>query len=465
LSRALGRGRAPAKGRKRLSTQASWPTKTPTVSSTPSFEVEDVTSAKVVRDGGEFRGSGITRIVGNSAALRRVLSMVRLVAPTDATVLVNGETGTGKELIAEAIHKCSDRSNGPFVKVNCAAIPEGLLESELFGHERGAYTGAVARSIGRFERANRGTLFLDEIGDLPVELQPKILRVIQERQFERLGGGATIHTDVRVICATHRNLIEMVHKREFRADLFYRLSVFPIELPALRDRPEDIPLLVCHFARDCAARLHKRITAISEEFMAAAARHLWPGNIRELQNFVERSVILSTGAVLNGSLPELNCKLKVAGAVTLKEAERSHILQILRQTEGVVGGREGAAARLGLPRTTLIAKMKRLGIDNEQSSALPVRAAVLVPITGDPRLQIPPLSEPSHMVSTPGHFTAQSDMGNMFRLVDAEREHILDVVEMTDGLISGEGGAAEVLGVPPSTLRSRMKKLGIKSQT
>src|ERR1700731_2732925 len=247
-------------------------------------------------------------IIGNSAALQRVLGLVRVVAPTEAAVLIQGETGTGKELIAEAIHKCSDRSSGPFVKVNCAAIPAGLLESELFGHERGAYTGAVARGIGRFERANRGTLFLDEVGDLPLELQPKLLRVMQERRFERLGGDATIHSDVRVICATHRNLVEMVDERQFRADLFYRFSVFPIEMPPLRDRSEDIPLLVQHFAMDYAARMSKRITAISEEFMAALVRHSWPGNVRELQNFIERSVILCEGSVLNGSLPALTCR-------------------------------------------------------------------------------------------------------------------------------------------------------------
>src|SRR5882757_5990404 len=270
------------------------------------FEIGDTKVAKRLPDNIELRGCVLPRIIGNSAAFRRVLCLVRVVASTDATVLINGETGTGKELIAEAIHKCSDRSSGPFVKVNCAAIPAGLLESELFGHERGAYTGACTRSIGRFERAHKGTLFLDEIGDLPPELQPKILRVLQERQFERLGGTATIHTDVRVVCATHRNLIEMVETREFRADLFYRLSVFPIELPPLRDRREDIRLLVHHFARDYAARLRKRITAISEEFMGVLARHMWPGNVRELQNLIERSVILSTGGVLTGTLPEVN---------------------------------------------------------------------------------------------------------------------------------------------------------------
>ena len=293
--------------------------------------------------------------------------MVRIVAPTDSTVLIGGETGTGKELIAEAIHKWSGRSNGPFVKVDCAAIPAGLLESELFGHERGAYTGAVARGIGRFERAHRGTLFLDEIGDLPLELQPKLLRVIQERQFERLGGAATIQTDVRVICATHRNLVEMVDDREFRADLFYRLSVFPIELPPLRERREDIPLLVHHFARNYAARMNKRITAISEEFMTALVRHSWPGNVRELQNFTERSVILSNGEVLSGSRPEPAGTLSLSAPVTLEEAERSHILSTLEETKGVIGGRNGAAARLGVPRTTLISKMRRLGINRERS--------------------------------------------------------------------------------------------------
>src|SRR6202158_4728845 len=254
--------------------------------------------------------------------------MVRVVAPTDATVLINGETGTGKELVGEAIHEYSHRSNGPFVKVNCAAIPAGLLESELFGHERGAYTGAVARGIGRFERAHRGTLFLDEIGDLPLELQPKLLRVMQKRRFERLGGAATIHTDVRVICATHRNLVEMVNERQFRADLLYRLSVFPIQLPPLRNRPEDIRLLVDHFAMKYAVRMRKGITAISKEFMAALERHSWPGNVRELQNVLERSVILSTGPLLNGSLPELT-QMKSSAPVTLEDLERWHILETL----------------------------------------------------------------------------------------------------------------------------------------
>lgn len=341
-----------------------------------SFGIEDAMPAQAALGNYGLLGARSPNIVGNSAALRTVLDMVRMVAPADATVLVLGETGTGKELIAEAIHKNSDRSNGPFIKVNCAAIPSGLLESELFGHERGAFTGAVTRNIGRFERAHRGTLFLDEIGDLPLELQPKLLRVMQERQFERLGSAATIRTDVRVVCATHRNLADMINERQFRADLFYRLSVFPIELPPLRDRPEDIHLLVHHFAMDYAARMRKRITGVSEEFMEACVRYHWPGNVRELQNLVERSVILATGTVLRGSLPTLNRPIQVISKsvksstpVTLKQAEGSHILETLQQTDGVVGGPNGAAARLGLPRTTLIAKMKRLGIQLRPNSA------------------------------------------------------------------------------------------------
>jgi formate hydrogenlyase transcriptional activator len=368
-----------------MAAQESWARKLPAVNDSASFEIADVTSAQVALESDELYGSGSPRIIGNSAALRRVLGMVRIVAPTDSTVLINGETGTGKELIAEAIHKWSGRSNGPFVKVNCAAIPAGLLESELFGHERGAYTGAVARGIGRFERANRGTLFLDEIGDLPPELQPKLLRVIQERQFERLGGTATIHTDVRVICASHRNLVEMVNERQFRADLFYRLSVFPIELPPLRDRPQDIRLLVHHFAMDYAARMRKPITAISEDFTEVLVRHSWPGNVRELQNFIQRSVILATSSVLNGSPPEPSGTTqddsewaKPSAPVTLEDAERKHILQTLLQTGGVVGGRNGAAARLGLPRTTLIAKMTRLGIGTSQKPSTLARAAASV---------------------------------------------------------------------------------------
>ena len=436
-----------------------WASEVPAVSHTASFEIEDAKPAKGALDSNELVGKGLPRIIGTSAAFQRVLAMVRVVAPTDATVLINGETGTGKELIAEAIHKCSHRSNGPFVKINCAAIPAGLLESELFGHERGAFTGAVTRSLGRFERANRGTLFLDEIGDLPLELQPKLLRVMQEREFERLGSAATIHTDVRVICATHQNLVDMINERQFRADLFYRLGVFPIELPPLRDRPEDIRLLVHHFAIAYAARMNKQLTAISEEFMAALVRHSWPGNVRELQNLIERSMILSNGTVLSGSLPEVPHTTEdgtrwstTSTPVTLLEGQISHIRQTLQETKGVIGGPNGAAARLGLPRTTLIHRMKRLGI-----------TVASVP-TSESIHRIPP-SGISHEAARSGNATAHSDVRRECTLAEAEREHILEAVEMADGLIDGEGGAAEALGVPPSTLRSRMKKLGIKTRT
>ena len=339
-----------------MAAQATW------VGDLPKTLGTENATSMVATDGDELADRIFPGIIGKSPALRDLLDMVRIVAPTDATVLLNGETGTGKELIAEAIHKSSDRANGPFVKVNCAAIPSGLLESELFGHERGAFTGAITRSIGRFERANRGTLLLDEIGDLPLELQPKLLRVMQERQFERLGGAGTVHTDVRVICATHRNLAQMVDERQFRADLLYRLSVFPIELPPLRSRPEDIRLLAHHFAMHYAFRMGKGISGISTAFMAALVRHSWPGNVRELQNVVERSVILSTGPLLNGSLPELT-QMKSSAPVTMEELERQHILQTIQKSGGVLGGRNGAAVRLGLPRTTLISKMKRLGIN------------------------------------------------------------------------------------------------------
>ena len=357
-----------------MAAQVTWAGDLPAIIDQASLTIGNRASTVAI-DINELPHAGFPGIIGKSPALRDVLDMVRIVAPTNATVLIRGETGTGKELIAEAIHRCSDRSNGPFVKVNCAAIPAGLLESELFGHERGAFTGAVTRSVGRFERAHRGTLLLDEIGDLPLELQPKILRVLQERQFERLGGAASVHTDVRVICATHRNLMEMVDERQFRADLFYRLSVFPIELPPLRNRTEDIRSLIHHFAKHYAARMHKPIQAISEEFMGAIVQHSWPGNVRELQNFIERSVILSTGAVLSGSPPKITGTSKFSGAVTLDDAERWHILKTLEQTGGVIGGRKGAAVRLGLPRTTLIAKMDRLGINRRESSALPARVA------------------------------------------------------------------------------------------
>jgi transcriptional regulator with GAF, ATPase, and Fis domain len=304
----------------------------------------------------------IVDLIGSSPKFRVVLDEINMVAPVECSVLVQGETGTGKEVIAQAIHDGSPRRHHRFVALNCAAIPSTLLESELFGHKRGAFTGAVTENMGRFQAADRGTLFLDEIGDLPLELQPKLLRALQEQQFEPLGSDRSIQVDVRVIAATNQDLWGMVQERKFRADLYYRLNVFPIVLPPLRERQDDIPLLVEHFVRRFAERQGKSIDEIPEEVMEVLKHHVWPGNIRELQNFIERSVILSTGTVLSGSLPELTDTSKLSGAVTLEEAERLHILQTLQQTEGVVGGRDGAATRLGLPRTTLIAKMKRLGI-------------------------------------------------------------------------------------------------------
>jgi formate hydrogenlyase transcriptional activator len=292
-------------------------------------------------------------------------------------VLIQGETGTGKEIIAEAIHKCSSRADGPFVKVNCAAIPSGLLESELFGHERGAFTGAVERRIGRFELAHKGTLFLDEIGDIPLELQPKLLRVLQELEFERLGSARTIHADVRLVAATHRDIVDMVNERQFRADLFYRLSVFPVELPALRERPGDIPLLIGYFTNQYSMRMNKHIEAIPVEIMDVLTQYSWPGNVRELQNFIERSIILSTGRLLNPPLTEL-IRMQEEGReqpVTLHEAERVHILEALRKTGDVIGGAHGAAARLGIPRTTLISKINRLGIRFQKEPWPMARAA------------------------------------------------------------------------------------------
>jgi formate hydrogenlyase transcriptional activator len=288
-----------------------------------------------------------------------------MVAPTDSAVLIQGETGTGKELIARAVHEESSRRPGPFVKVNCAAMPAGLLESELFGHERGAFTGAVTQTSGRFQLAHQGTLFLDEIGDLPLELQPKLLRVLQEQEFERLGSTRTIRVDVRVVAATNQDLAQMVQARRFRADLFYRLNVFPIGLPPLRERTEDIPLLVRHFVNKFARRMNKEISSIPSEVMEVLQFHDWPGNIRELQNFIERAMIMSPGPDLRlpaGEFKHLAKSDAPAAIRTLAEAERAHILRVLQQVRGVVGGCDGAAARLGLARTTLLYRMRKLGI-------------------------------------------------------------------------------------------------------
>ncbi len=305
-------------------------------------------------------------IVGKSAVLRRVLKNAETVAPTDSTVLIYGETGTGKELIARAIHNLSPRRSKAFVKLNCAAIPTGLLESELFGHEKGAFTGAIAQRIGRFELANAGTVFLDEVGEIPLDLQTKLLRVLQEREFERLGSSRTLRTDARLIAATNRDLSAMVDEQKFRADLFYRLNVFPIHVPPLHERPEDIPLLVRHFVEHYARRMNRAIETIPSEAMETLTRYRWPGNIRELQNLIERAVILSPGLVLRVPLGDL--ELRVAAGQhngkpqTLEEAERGHIVATLTDTKWVVAGARGAAARLGMNRSTLQFRMKKLGI-------------------------------------------------------------------------------------------------------
>jgi formate hydrogenlyase transcriptional activator len=303
-------------------------------------------------------------IVGQSRVLKAVLKQVETVAPTDSTVLVYGETGTGKELLARAIHDLSSRRQGTFVKLNCAAIPTGLLESEMFGHEKGAFTGAIAQRIGRFELANRGSMFLDEVGEIPLELQTKLLRVLQEREFERLGSSRTIRTDARLVAATNRNLSELVEERQFRADLYYRLNVFPITVPPLRERREDIPLLVRYFVQQNARRMNRRITNIPADAMEALTRYQWPGNIRELQNFIERAVIISPGPTLQAPVRELKGpRAGSIGAVTLADAESAAIERALKEAGGRVGGPQGAAAKLGMKRTTLQAKMRKLGIE------------------------------------------------------------------------------------------------------
>jgi transcriptional regulator with GAF, ATPase, and Fis domain len=304
------------------------------------------------------------RIVGKSSALESVLEQVRRVAPTDSTALILGETGTGKELIARAIHQISNRCGRPFVKLNCAAIPFDLLESELFGHEKGAFTGAVAQKMGRFEMADTGTLFLDEIGDIPLALQPKLLRVLQEQEFERLGSGRTHRVNVRLVAATHRDLTQMVKRNEFRSDLYYRLNVFPVMLPPLRERREDIVPLVWYFVENFSRRIGKEISDVPDETLAAFEAYEWPGNIRELQNLVERAIILSDDGVLPNPLhasPHAIVNVTPTQG-TLKDSERALILQTLQGANWVIGGPKGAAAKLGVKRTTLIAKMKKLGI-------------------------------------------------------------------------------------------------------
>jgi formate hydrogenlyase transcriptional activator len=328
--------------------------------------------AKKSRDANE----GFEGIVGASRGFQEVLDLVRTVAPTNSTVLIQGETGTGKELIAQAVHNLSPRCGRPFIKLNCAAIPFDLLESELFGHERGAFTGAIAQKIGRFELADKGTLFLDEVGDIPLALQPKLLRVLQEQEFERLGSGRTHHVDVRLVAATHRDLAQMVKRNEFRDDLYYRLNVFPIHLPPLRERRQDIGLLISHFVEMFGQRMGKYIHQIPKETLDALTSYTWPGNVRELQNLIERAVILSNNGVLPNPLPTSD-KNAVTNPLpvsdkspltvtpsqgTFNDSTRALILQALREAGWVIGGPYGAATRLGLKRTTLIAKMKKLGI-------------------------------------------------------------------------------------------------------
>ncbi|HUA00453.1 MAG TPA: sigma 54-interacting transcriptional regulator [Candidatus Aquilonibacter sp.] len=316
-----------------------------------------------VREPGPER-HGFQGIVGRSARLLEVLDLVRIVGPTNSTVLIGGETGTGKELIARAIHDSSPRRNRPLIKVNCAAIPSGLIESELFGHERGAFTGALTRRVGRFEAANGGTLYLDEVGELPLELQTKLLRVLQESEFERLGSIHTQRIDVRVIAATNQELEKMIVEKRFRSDLFYRLDVFPITMPSLRERLQDIPPLVRHFVRVFSERINKRIDTVPDAVMDALVRYAWPGNVRELQNFIERSVILTTGNELQPSFEGLRDEHEPSSRepITLEEAERSHIRKTLERTRGIVAGPNGAAARLGMKRSTLYFRMRKLGI-------------------------------------------------------------------------------------------------------
>jgi formate hydrogenlyase transcriptional activator len=353
-----------------MAAQTSWVNETVKTNQAASFELEDATLAEASPED-EVRRLRLPSIIGNSPALGRVLDLVRVVAPTDSTVLINGETGTGKELIAEAIHRCSNRWKGPFVKVNCAAIPTGLLESEFFGHERGAFTGAVARRVGRFELASRGTIFMDEVGEIPLELQPKLLRVLQEREFERLGDSRTLKSDARLIVATNRDLEAMVEEQKFRSDLYYRLNVFPIRISPLRERPEDIPMLVRHFVQQFSQRMNKCIDVIPSEAMTALVQYPWPGNVRELQNIVERAVIRSIGFALKLSMEELHLRtdtrpLSNSGNGSLRSAledtERREIVAALEKTIGTIGGPNGAAALLGVSRSTLLFRMQKLSI-------------------------------------------------------------------------------------------------------
>ena len=347
-----------------ISTRATAASTSSTLLSTVASRSRQAMRSKGVNDGFE-------EIIGAKGTLRNVVALVRTVAPTDSTALIEGETGTGKDLIARAIHEHSTRRDHAFVKLNCAAIPLGLLESELFGHERGAFTDAVTRTIGRFEAANQGTFFLDEVGDLPLELQPKLLRVLQDGEFERLGGTQTQRANVRLIAATNKDLAKLVARNQFRSDLYYRLNVFPIPVPPLRHRSGDIPLLVAHFVRVYAKRMNKQIDRIPDEVMEALIGQPWPGNVRELQNFIERSVILTDGNTLRTPLKGLRqaAVIDSVQSITLEEAERNHIRKTLEQAHWVISGPRGAAFRLGLKRTTLYWRMQKLGISRTKKTA------------------------------------------------------------------------------------------------
>jgi len=332
-------------------------------STTAKYEASD--SAELLLD--ELEPASVFEgIVGRSAALQEVLDQIQIVAPMEATVLIQGETGTGKELVARAVHSLSGRRAGAFVTMNCAAIPRELLESEIFGHEKGAFTGAVARKAGRFEAAHQGTLFMDEIGDMPLELQAKVLRILQEQAFERLGSNLTQRVSVRVVAATNQDLDQLVSEKQFRRDLYYRLNVFPIRVPPLRERPDDIPLLLAHFVRIYAERMNKQIETIGGDDMEALFDYDWPGNIRELQNFAERSVILTPGRRLKPPLSELLKRRTASKPVTLKECEREHILKAIEDSNWVIAGPHGAAARLGMARSTLMYRMRKLAITSDR---------------------------------------------------------------------------------------------------
>jgi transcriptional regulator with GAF, ATPase, and Fis domain len=352
-------------------TPSVWPSRLNEERLTSEVESEDIQLQAGPNSGHETEiHNSFQRIIGSSTALKHVLDQVMIVASTDATVLIEGETGTGKELLARAIHDLSPRRERNFVTFNCAAIPLGLLESELFGHEKGAFTGAIARRMGRFELADKGTLFLDEIGDISLELQTKLLRVLQEQEFEKLGSTHTQRVNVRLVAATNRDLKQMVAEKQFRSDLYFRLNIFPVAVPPLRQRREDIPLLVKAFINDCSHRMNRRVDTIPAETMAALMEYAWPGNVRELQNFVERAVILSPGTILRAPLESLSWsqQLSPAEPVTLEEAECDHILRTLKETNWLIGGPRGAAERLGLKRTTLNSKIRKLGLSRPNNT-------------------------------------------------------------------------------------------------